>query len=346
MLTQIKQRELARRLGTVDDTAERLRAFRAAPIEEHLEAFEDGLLAKGNKDKYVVEVMAELRRAVAACGYATIADLEDLPRLDAYRRRLREKGKGERTCGKPLVVVKQFSRWLVTSNRATRDPYAGVHGPREATDRLHPRRALTPQECMALLEAPAKVGMSYNLDPETRRMAYLVVLRTGFRLGSVISLVPESFRFFADRVAVTVQSGSMKNRKSLTNSIRKPRDVAAVREFLTGKPAGVPLFPLPEQHAAKMLRRDEAAVGIEYETAEGCADFHALRHSFATQEADAGVHPKTLQKLLGHSNINLTMKYYTHMKAEDEIAAAAALPDLVQPKDAESPPRILPMEGA
>ena len=43
----------------------------------------------------------------------------------------------------------------------------------------------------------------------------------------------------------------------------------------------------------------------------------------------AGVHPKTLQRLLGHSNVNLTMKYYTHLKAEDEIAAADALPDLV-----------------
>ena len=58
-----------------------------------------------------------------------------------------------------------------------------------------------------------------------------------------------------------------------------------------------------------------------------------------------GKHPKTLQKLLGHSNINLTMKYYTHLKAEDESAAAKALPSILPPAG-EKEPRILPMEGA
>jgi integrase len=138
----------------------------------------------------------------------------------------------------------------------------------------------------------------------------------------------------------------MKNRKSLTVNIEKPTDVAALRAFLLGKPLGAPLFPLPEQHAAKMLKRDLEVAGIEYQTAAGCADFHSLRHSFATQGAEAGVHPKTLQKLLGHSNINLTMKFYTHLKAEDESAAAKALPDLVQPNDGKAAPRVLPMESA
>jgi hypothetical protein len=94
-LTQIKTRELGRRLGTVDDASERLRAFRAAPIEEHVVAFEKALLAKGNKEKHVNETVAELRRVVAGCGYATITDLEDLSRLDAYRADLRAKGRGE-----------------------------------------------------------------------------------------------------------------------------------------------------------------------------------------------------------------------------------------------------------
>ena len=339
-LTQIKTRELGRRLGTVDDASERLRAFRAVPIEEHVGAFEKALLAKGNKEKHVNETVAELRRVVAGCGYATITDLEDLSGLDAYRADLRAKGRGERTCGKPLVVVKQFSRWLVTSNRATRDPYCGIKGPSEATDRLHARRALTPAQCVALLEAPAKVGMSYNLDPETRSMAYLVALNTGFRLGSLISLVPESFRFVNDRAAVTVQSGHVKNKKAITITL-KPTVAAALRQFLLGKPAGVPLFPLPELHAAKMLRRDLEAAGIEYETAEGCVDFHSLRHTYATLSAEAGVHPKTLQRLLGHSNVNLTMKYYTHLKAEDEIAAADALPDLVAKDGQEAASRTL-----
>jgi len=171
-------------------------------------------------------------------------------------------------------------------------------------------------------------------------MAYLVALNTGFRLGSLISLVPESFRFVNDRAAVTVQSGHVKNKKAITITL-KPTVAAALRQFLLGKPAGVPLFPLPELHAAKMLRRDLEAAGIEYETAEGCVDFHSLRHTYATLSAEAGVHPKTLQRLLGHSNVNMTMKYYTHLKAEDEIAAADALPDLVAKDGQEAASRTL-----
>jgi hypothetical protein len=138
ILTRIKMRELEHSLGMVDDAAEKLRAYRAAPIEEHLEAFENGLSAKGNGYKHIDATMSELRRIVEGCGYQTIADLEDLSRLDAYRRRLRERHRGERTCGRPLVLVKQFCRWLVTANRATRDPYAGVHGPRQGGRVLQP----------------------------------------------------------------------------------------------------------------------------------------------------------------------------------------------------------------
>lgn len=40
---------------------------------------------------------------------------------------------------------------------------------------------------------------------------------------------------------------------------------------------------------------------------------HTLRHSFATRAFENGLAPKTVQELLGHSNINLTMNLYTHV---------------------------------
>jgi len=41
--------------------------------------------------------------------------------------------------------------------------------------------------------------------------------------------------------------------------------------------------------------------------------FHALRHSTATLLLTAGVHPKVVQELLGHSQISLTMDTYSHV---------------------------------
>ena len=55
---------------------------------------------------------------------------------------------------------------------------------------------------------------------------------------------------------------------------------------------------------------------------------HVLRHTFATRCIEAGMKPKTLQTILGHSNIGITMNLYVHTTEEqkhkeiDQIADA------------------------
>lgn len=54
---------------------------------------------------------------------------------------------------------------------------------------------------------------------------------------------------------------------------------------------------------------------------------HTLRHTFCTNLANAGMNPKALQYLMGHSNITMTLNYYAHAtfnsaKAEMERLAA------------------------
>lgn len=40
---------------------------------------------------------------------------------------------------------------------------------------------------------------------------------------------------------------------------------------------------------------------------------HALRHSFATRAFESGMKPKTVQEILGHSSLAMTMDLYTHV---------------------------------
>ena len=41
---------------------------------------------------------------------------------------------------------------------------------------------------------------------------------------------------------------------------------------------------------------------------------HCLRHTFATKAIDKGMRPKTLQKILGHNSLQMTMDLYCHVE--------------------------------
>lgn len=50
--------------------------------------------------------------------------------------------------------------------------------------------------------------------------------------------------------------------------------------------------------------------------------FHDLRHTTATLLLSKGVHPKVVQKILGHSQISLTMDTYSHVTPTMQNEAA------------------------
>lgn len=54
---------------------------------------------------------------------------------------------------------------------------------------------------------------------------------------------------------------------------------------------------------------------------------HVCRHTYCTNMARAGMNPKTLQYLMGHSGIEVTMNVYTHLGLEDAASELARLND-------------------
>lgn len=56
--------------------------------------------------------------------------------------------------------------------------------------------------------------------------------------------------------------------------------------------------------------------------------FHDLRHTYATRLFELGENPKTVQKLLGHSNISITLDIYTYVLGEVEVQAISKLNNL------------------
>ena len=44
---------------------------------------------------------------------------------------------------------------------------------------------------------------------------------------------------------------------------------------------------------------------------------HVCRHTFCSNMAKSGMNPKTLQYIMGHSDIAVTLNVYTHLGYED-----------------------------
>ena len=75
-----------------------------------------------------------------------------------------------------------------------------------------------------------------------------------------------------------------------------------------------------ENDAAETERRSESTLLCPVDDAGRVADFHSLRHTFISNLAASGVHPKVAQQLARHSTITLTMDRYSHLGLIDMTA--------------------------
>lgn len=57
---------------------------------------------------------------------------------------------------------------------------------------------------------------------------------------------------------------------------------------------------------------------------------HTLRHTFATRAFEKGIQPKTVQTILGHSDLEITMNLYTHVMKETKIKEFDKLNDILK----------------
>ena len=136
-----------------------------------------------------------------------------------------------------------------------------------------------------------------------RALIYEVCLTTGLRKGEVASLTIDSLDLAADEPALTLRGVHAKNGKRC--SIPLGPDVAAhLRDWVEGHrrratergaglAAGTPLFRVPTG-LIRIFDKDLAAAGIPKVDERGCqVDVHAMRTTFNTQLAVAGVDPRT-----------------------------------------------------
>ncbi len=67
-----------------------------------------------------------------------------------------------------------------------------------------------------------------------------------------------------------------------------------------------------------MFKDGRNSNGEPIKVAVGEYNFHTLRHAAASMLIEAGLNPKKVQAVMGHSSITVTYDTYGHLFADDE----------------------------
>lgn len=219
-----------------------------------------------------------------------------------------------------LVVIKRSMRYAQENNHLVICSTAGLSVKRSRNN-------------MRVLSKIEQRQLEYVLmqDMDLTKFTVLLCLYTGIRIGEACALRWEHIR---------LDSGILEVRETMQR-IQAPQNMASKTRIIITEPKSASSnrdIPLPRflmQYAVQFQADRNAFVltgeknqfieprtlqnrfrnyvktsGIEH------ANYHALRHTFATRCVELGFEIKSLSEILGHSNVNITLNKYVHSSFE------------------------------
>jgi integrase len=351
--TEQKAAELERNVerrqsGLVDTFTE----HRKRPLKDHLSDYEAHLTSKHVCERHKNQVMERLRACLKSCHFSHLQDIDPTP-VERFLSLLVAEGKSLRTRNSYLESVRSFCNWCVRSLRLPSNPLSTIAMVRVQKDIRRKRRALTEDELKRLIlaarqrpltsastitrgkrkgqvEAHLKAEYREWLDRcgHERALEYKTMVLTGLRKGELTAMAWRDLDLQGQQCWVTVRAENAKNSKTEVLPIRGDlaADLRAWRVRCGDPKPKDKVFRVP-RNLVRQLRKDLKAAGISEKDHRGrIVDVHALRHTTSTHGAKAGVAPRTLQALMRHSDIRLTMGVYTDPGLLDQQAAVETLP--------------------
>lgn len=296
--------------GAVDPLHERYRTEATKSAQAHLDDYLEACRTR-QAGHALKQKTRHLRWLLEATGALKLTDI--LPDVvDAQLGMLVEQGKAARTLNLKLECASAFLNWCVRNGRIRSNPLRIIPKRNEVVDRRRERRALTEKEVEALLDV-ARAQAQETAQAALRPLWYTFALLAGLRRGDMERLTWGAVDL--DAGTLTIRGGKAKRRvdklplhPELTAEIRrvKPTDVLPSAR----------VFPAPVSNATRKKDFLDAGIPLVNEHGEH-ADLHSLRVTFGTRLALNGVLPAVHQRLMRHSTIELTMRYYTKLNLDD-----------------------------
>ncbi len=251
--------------------------------------------------KFIEYLDKEKITAISDVKYRHIAD---------FLTHSKEKGFTATTIVRSIVSIKQFFKYLIVEKLIAEDPASQIKTPKM-------KKSIP--GVISLDDVETLLGAPDESTPEGLRDSAMieVLYATGIRVSELIGLKLNDVNF--DHGYVIVYGKGSKERivplgeaarEKLQNYLMEARPLIlkskeAKALFVTRRGSG-----MTRQGFWKLIKNYGLKAGISKKISP-----HTLRHSFATHLLERGADLRTIQIMLGHSDISTT-QIYTHVESE------------------------------
>ena len=233
----------------------------------------------------------------------------DDEQISEYLDYMKKLGKKSSTISRSLASIRAFYQYLLRNKKIKRDPTEGIQSPK--IDKRVPT-VLSAQEVELLLEQPKSVDLKGIRDKAMLEFAYA----TGMKVTEIISLDISDINF--EEGLVMCKTGEKKrniplgklSKDALIDYVENSRPILIKDENVTALFVNTNGQRLTRQGFWKIIKYYKEQAHITKDITP-----HVLRHSFATHLLQNGADLKSIQLMLGHSDISSTQVY---MQFQDE----------------------------
>ncbi len=260
---------------------------------------------KKSSENTVLSYARDLRgfcRFMKECGILDAAKV-NRTNVMAYVYELQKQHKAGATVSRNIASIRSFYQFLQRKGIVTENPAADLELPK--VEKKVPE-ILSLDKVELLLEQP-----NGDEDKEIRDKAMLELLyATGIRVTELISLKVEDINLSLEYIHCGSDAKGRIIPIGAQAKFSLRRYMEKVREHMVSKPEEDVLFvncngkPMTRQGFWKIIKSYAKKAGIQEDITP-----HMLRHSFAAHLIENGADLRSVQEMLGHSDISTTQIY-------------------------------------
>lgn len=338
--TEIREKEILKRQQIAEEAVEKSKTAANRPLREYAEKWVESKRGTVKEttirnNKMFLAMTDKVQVMGQDFGSVILGEVKT-DHIRILQSELR-KGRQTRTVNDCISLLRSLFKSAIDEQLISYNPAACIKPLKRteeaARDTVH--RALSRAETGDFLKAAKEQNSAnYNL--------YVFLLNTGCRIGEAAALTIWDINNGKVRISRSVtrtESGGYKigdDTKTAAGRRTIPLTEEAQKAIEAQKALNVLLYgegandnkPIFRPIRGKVLngsvvnedvKRICAEAGIERFTV------HAFRDTFATRCVESGMQPKTLQEIMGHTDINMTMALYAHVMDETKTEQLRAV---------------------